>query len=85
MVGKKYLEVGVVHIMDAHVDGVVLSTGVGRILNSLKLYIGEVAYNFYFFNVSILFHDLLYELLAHLLQPTDEEFPDQDALVDLFD
>ena len=49
------------------VDGMILGTSVGSILNTMKFYISKVTNNLYFLNLAILFHDLLNKGFIHFL------------------
>ena len=79
---KKYFKIRVMYIMYSHIDCMILSTGVGGILDSMKLDIGKITNYINLLDLSVLLHYLLDELLIHLLQTTDEQLADQYALVD---
>ncbi len=72
MISKKYLEIGVVSVVNSGVYGMVLRAGIGSILHPMEFYICEIANYLYFLYLSILLHYLLDEMLVHLLKPAYE-------------
>ena len=73
MISEKYFKVGIVHVVDSHVDGVVLRAGIWGIFNLVEFYIGEVFNDLDFLDLPVLTHNVVDEGFVHLRKPRDEQ------------
>jgi len=68
MICKKYFKIRVMNIiMNSGIDSMILSACVGGILDPMKLNISKITNDINLFNLPVVFHYLLDELLIHLL------------------
>jgi hypothetical protein len=83
MIGKKYFEYWVMRVMYIHIDSMILSTGIGCILNLMEFNIRKILNNLNLLNFPILFHNPIDIQLIHLqrFQPTNKQLPYKNTLM----
>lgn len=73
---KKNFKIRIMHIMNCHINIMILRARIGRIFNSMEFHVSEITYDLYFLYLSVIFHYLLNKMLVHLLKPAYEKLSD---------